>query len=178
MADVGCGTGLMALMVAERFPNSTVWALDVSEELLDLGRDGARKKNLQNVHFERADVHICAEKFAAKFDYIFCYDVIHDLPFPRVALEQMYMCLKDGGVFSMLEPNVHSSLKDNLEHQHSVDTYFFSLFFCLPHSLSVPGGEGWGRTMGEEKGRQFVREAGFKDFKVHHDGMNHFVCYK
>ena len=55
--DVGCGSGAMNLVLAQRFPDSEIVGIDLSEPLLRLARENAGAANLgARVVFERADV--------------------------------------------------------------------------------------------------------------------------
>jgi 16S rRNA (guanine1207-N2)-methyltransferase len=48
LLDVGCGYGPIAITLARRFPDRTIWAVDVNERALQLTRDNAR--GLENVN--------------------------------------------------------------------------------------------------------------------------------
>jgi len=47
--DLGCGYGPIALALARRAPDATVWAVDVNERALDLTRENAAANELSNV---------------------------------------------------------------------------------------------------------------------------------
>jgi 16S rRNA (guanine1207-N2)-methyltransferase len=49
LVDVGCGYGAVALTLARRHPDATVWAVDVNERALALCRANARALGLANV---------------------------------------------------------------------------------------------------------------------------------
>ncbi|MGA1812964.1 methyltransferase [Frondihabitans sp. 4ASC-45] len=48
--DVGCGWGPIALTLALRAPEATVWAVDVNERVLELLRENAARVGLTNVN--------------------------------------------------------------------------------------------------------------------------------
>ncbi|MDQ0574997.1 class I SAM-dependent methyltransferase [Agromyces albus] len=50
LLDVGCGWGPIALTLALKAPEATVWAVDVNERALDLARRNARRLGLDNVN--------------------------------------------------------------------------------------------------------------------------------
>lgn len=50
LLDLGCGWGPMALTLALRSPDATVWAVDVNERALDLVRRNAARLGLHNVN--------------------------------------------------------------------------------------------------------------------------------
>lgn len=49
LLDLGCGYGAIAVCLARRAPDATIWAVDVNERALDLCRSNARDLGLQNV---------------------------------------------------------------------------------------------------------------------------------
>lgn len=48
--DVGCGWGPIALTLALRSPDATVWAVDVNERVLDLLRENAVRAGITNIN--------------------------------------------------------------------------------------------------------------------------------
>jgi 16S rRNA (guanine1207-N2)-methyltransferase len=55
LLDLGCGWGPIALTLARRSPEATVWAVDVNERAVDLVRGNARRLALPNVRAARPD---------------------------------------------------------------------------------------------------------------------------
>lgn len=55
LLDLGCGWGPIALTLAMRSPDATVWAVDVTERALDLTRRNAQALGLNNVRTARPD---------------------------------------------------------------------------------------------------------------------------
>jgi 16S rRNA (guanine1207-N2)-methyltransferase len=49
LLDIGCGTGAIALTMARRSPDATVWAVDVNERARDLCRANAERNDIANV---------------------------------------------------------------------------------------------------------------------------------
>ncbi len=49
LLDIGCGTGAIALTMARRAPNATVWAIDVNERARDLCATNAELNGIGNV---------------------------------------------------------------------------------------------------------------------------------
>jgi 16S rRNA (guanine1207-N2)-methyltransferase len=49
LLDIGCGTGAIALTMAHRSPDATVWAVDVNERARSLCRANAARNDLDNV---------------------------------------------------------------------------------------------------------------------------------
>ena len=53
--ELGTGTGAGALMVAQRFPAAEVWAVDLSEEMIDRARRKVPADVAPRLHFDAAD---------------------------------------------------------------------------------------------------------------------------
>ncbi len=49
LLDLGCGAGAIALTMARRSPNATVWAVDVNRRALELCRHNAERNRISNV---------------------------------------------------------------------------------------------------------------------------------
>lgn len=56
--DIGTGSGCIALSLAKSFPRSTVYAVDISTNALDLARKNAKKNNIDNVVFIKSDLFL------------------------------------------------------------------------------------------------------------------------
>ena len=55
LLDVGCGWGPIALSLASRAPQATVWAIDVNQRSLDLTAANAARLGLTNVKVSRPE---------------------------------------------------------------------------------------------------------------------------
>lgn len=55
LLDLGCGTGAIALTMAHRSPEATVWAVDVNERARDLCRANAERNGCTNVQVASPD---------------------------------------------------------------------------------------------------------------------------
>lgn len=51
LADLGTGTGAIALVMAKYRPLATIWATDISQEALNIAKFNANKYNLTNINF-------------------------------------------------------------------------------------------------------------------------------
>lgn len=65
LLDIGCGWGPIALTLALRAPDATVWAVDVTERALDLTRRNAASLGLTNVRAVRPEDVPTETAFAA-----------------------------------------------------------------------------------------------------------------
>ncbi|HJS71102.1 MAG TPA: methyltransferase domain-containing protein [Acidimicrobiia bacterium] len=171
VADVGCGTGTAAILMARSFPETQVSGFDVSEESLDIAR--ARAVDVPNVEFQRHG----ADEIPVEppFDLITTFDVIHDLADPLAGLVRIREALAGDGRYLMMEPNVSSHLENNLTDRGAL-LYGVSTLHCMTQSLAV-GGEGLGAAWGRELAENYAREAGFSGFQPLDDIANKFSAF-
>lgn len=171
VADIGCGSGTAAILIAEAFPESQVEGYDVAEESLKLAR--ARSAHLDNVAFHSAGAG--EVPVDPGFDLITTFDVIHDLVDPLGGLRRIREALRPGGRYLMMEPNASSSLEDNLDDRGAL-LYGLSTLHCMTQSLAS-GGAGLGAAWGEDRAREMTEAAGFTGFERLADISNRFSAF-
>ncbi len=96
IADVGCGSGTAALVMAAAFPASTVVGYDIDPRAIARAHDRAAESELANISFEL----IPAADLPGEFDLVTTFDVIHDLADPVEALSRIFTALSDRGHLS------------------------------------------------------------------------------
>jgi SAM-dependent methyltransferase len=173
--DVGCGSGRIVNRLAELYPASHFTGMDLSEEAIRTARAQASEKGLGNARFEVADLsdfdHTAQ---VGSFDFISAFDAVHDQAAPLRVLKGICRALKADGVFLMQDIRGSSYLEKNLAHPLGPLLYAVSCMHCMTVSLAQ-GGEGLGAMWGEEKAREYLREAGFRSVESHqlaHDIQN------
>ncbi|XP_041465054.1 uncharacterized S-adenosylmethionine-dependent methyltransferase Rv2258c-like isoform X1 [Lytechinus variegatus] len=179
--DLGCGRGLASLALAQNYPNSTIIGLDFSKEATDYARELAKEQGLANVEFVCEDAACIPDSWNETIDYIFTYDVIHDLGHADKVLLALGRILKPDGVFSMIDPDCNTKQSRNASNEYFSRLYTMSLFHCLPISLFSEGSVGLGTCWGRDKATQFLKAAGFRvDSITNPAGTNqaHYMCTK
>jgi SAM-dependent methyltransferase len=171
VTDVGCGTGTAARLIAEAFPNSTVVGYDVWPDSIDIAR--SRGEEPGNLTFEVSSVDDIPVE--PPFDLVTAFDVIHDLADPLAGLIRIRESLSEGGRFLMMEPNVSSSLEDNLNDRAAL-LYGLSTLHCMTQSLAQ-GGEGLGAAWGREVAEDYAGRAGFGSFQPLDEITNKFSAF-
>jgi demethylmenaquinone methyltransferase/2-methoxy-6-polyprenyl-1,4-benzoquinol methylase len=65
IADQACGTGILTLNIARKFPHAMIIGVDVTEEYLAIAKGKAARMHLDNVHFilGRAEEVLLDQKF-------------------------------------------------------------------------------------------------------------------
>lgn len=163
--DVGCGTGLVPVLIAKAFASAQVTGVDVDANAIALARAKAQEAGVSDrVRF----VQVTAERLDAEppgYDLITSFDCLHDLPDPDGALTRMRAALAPGGSVLMVEPKVSESMADNAANPFARMLYGISCLHCVPQSIAQ-GGPGLGACWGEAQARRLAREAGFSQFTV------------
>ena len=171
VAEIGCGSGTAALLIAEAFPNCKVSGFDVSPESIEAAR--GRSAHLDNLEFHVSRVEDIP--IDPGFDLITSFDVIHDLATPLQGLSRVRQALAPDGHFLMMEPNASSDLEENLTPRGAM-LYGISVLHCMTQSLAR-GGVGLGAAWGAERARALAEEAGFDSFQPLEGISNRFSAF-
>ncbi|XP_078616636.1 S-adenosylmethionine-dependent methyltransferase Rv2258c-like [Branchiostoma floridae x Branchiostoma japonicum] len=178
--EAACGRGIMTLILAQQFPNSTFIGTDICEESIQWAEEESKKRNLANVTFQVQDLAKMPAEWSDSFDYVIVWDVIHDLAFPDMSLREARRMLKPGGRFSMVDVKGHAELADNMDNPAGPSLYGFSLLYCMTVSLCL-GGKGLGAMWGQESAMQMLQEVGFDPQVLEvpdSEAEVHFLCVK
>lgn len=95
--DIACGTGLITFPAAMSVgAQGSVVGTDISEKMIERGRENAARQGLANVTFQRADA--AASDFPeSSFDAVLCSLGLMYVPEPIHALRRASQLLKPGG---------------------------------------------------------------------------------
>jgi SAM-dependent methyltransferase len=162
--DIGTGQGHAVNLMAREFPKSRFVGIDLSSEGVQAAQKEAAEKQLSNATFEVADA---SSYSLGRYDLITAFDVIHDLPKPKLVLKKIAQTLKPSGVFLMMDASASSCLEDNLNHPLGPMLYTASVMHCMTVSLSQ-NGEGLGIMWGEQVAQRYLKDAGFSNVQLHH----------
>lgn len=160
--DVGCGLGASTMLMAERFPNSTVTGCDYHTRSIDLARKQAAERGIaERTRFDYAG----ASTFGGgPFDLITTFDSLHDMGDPVAAAHHILSNLSEGGTWMIVEPAAADDVAGNMNPVGRV-FYGFSTFLCVPNAVSQGGARTLGAQAGENAIRQVTEEAGFTRFR-------------
>ena len=164
VADVGCGNGQALIFLAQAYPDANLIGFDCYAPSVETANANAAAAGLSDRL--RYEVYDASEGIPGSYDLITTFDVVHDMPRPRPALEQIHGALNPDGTYFVLEFNFWSDLQKNIEHPLKIGAFGYSVSvnYCMTQALAV-GGEGTGTCMGEDKMRELAREAGFTRFR-------------
>jgi SAM-dependent methyltransferase len=158
VADIGCGSGHVANLMAQAFPRSNFVGYDMSDNGIGVAASEAASMKLSNVRFELLDLVRLPEE--PKFDLITAFDVIHDQARPADVLARVNRALAPDGTFFMFDIRASSRLEENISNPMAPYLYSISVLHCLEVSLAYDGA-GLGTCWGEQLARQMLADAGF-----------------
>jgi 2-polyprenyl-3-methyl-5-hydroxy-6-metoxy-1,4-benzoquinol methylase len=179
--DVGCGSGRIANRLAEIHPKSGFVGMDLSAEAVERARSEAEEKGLRNAEFlvrDLSDFDQTAEPEA--FDFVTTFDAVHDQARPLAVLRGICRTLKPDGIYLMQDIRGSSHIHENVDHPLGTFLYTVSCMHCMTVSLAQEG-EGLGAMWGEQKTREYLREAGFRSIETHtlqHDIQNNWYVVR
>jgi 2-polyprenyl-3-methyl-5-hydroxy-6-metoxy-1,4-benzoquinol methylase len=101
--DAGCGDGLITLALAKRHPDWSLVGMDLSDELLEGGRERARNRGLANASFRQADLTGTLPEEG--FDAVMAIECLSEIPDDRAALAAIVAALRPGGLFVVQVPD-------------------------------------------------------------------------
>lgn len=99
VVDLGAGTGYFAIPLAERYPHTKIYCLDVQEEMLDILRNKVESKKLKNIEILKSEENSLplGDSLA---DVIVMAHVFHELEYPdRILDECLRVLKKDGSLY-------------------------------------------------------------------------------
>lgn len=179
--DVGCGSGRIVNRLAELYPASEFVGLDLSPEAIAKGRAEATRKGLRNVELVVRDLTgFDATAEPAAYDLVTTFDAVHDQAQPLDVLRGIHRTLKADGVYLMQDIRGASRVHENIGHPLGTFLYTISTMHCMTVSLAQ-GGEGLGAMWGEEKTREYLARAGFRQVETNrlaHDVQNNWYVVR
>ena len=102
IADIGTGTGYVALPFAARFPAVTVYACDILPGMLALVREAARVQSLNNITcVEMTESHTTLPE--SSVDLVTMLQVHHELTDAEGLMTECFRILKTGGTLVIID---------------------------------------------------------------------------
>lgn len=157
VADVGCGHGHSTILMAESFPESKFYGIDVHKGSIDVARAEAQAAGVADrVHFDVAP----SDSFdGGPFDLVCFFDALHDMGHPDKALKWTRSKLAQDGTVMLVEPFAHDRLEDNINPVARM-YYVGSTLLCCPHAVSENGNYVLGAQAGEQELTQLLTGSG------------------
>ena len=162
VADVGCGHGASAIIIAHGYPNAEIVGFDYHDDSIVEARQRAEAAGLADrLRFEVA----AADMFAGSdYDLITCFDCLHDMGDPVAVAAHVRQALAGDGTWMIVEPKAGDHVEDNLNPVGRA-YYAFSTMLCTPNSLAQTGDLALGAQAGEARLHDVVTHGGFTRFR-------------
>jgi SAM-dependent methyltransferase len=161
VADVGCGHGASAIVMAKAYPNSRIVGYDSHPPSIEAARQRAEAAGVSDrVRFEVADA---ASIPGGGYDLIAFFDCFHDMGDPHGAARRARQAIAPDGYVLMVEPMAGEHVEENI---NPVGRTFSaaSTLCCTANSLAY-GGPGLGAVATEAAIREILIGAGFTRFR-------------
>lgn len=162
VADVGCGVGHAAHMIAAAYPKAEVVGLDYSAEAIRQARESYPTGTTPNLRFEQ----VTADSFAGgPYDLITSFNVVHDLGDPDALARQVAKQLVPGGSWMIVEPNADP---DPVKNDSPPGRLFMALssVMCLPAARAEAGHRPLGNHAGGSQLQAVAEAGGFTDWRL------------
>ncbi len=163
VADIGCGHGASAVLIAKAFPKASVHGFDNHLRSVETARKRADEAGAgDNVAFDAAT----AKNFPGEDYDLVCYmDCLHDMGDPLGAARHAYVALKPGGSVLLVEPAAADAIEDNINPVSRL-YYAASTGVCTPCSKSQEVGTALGAQAGPARLSALLKQAGFASVRV------------
>lgn len=103
IVDLGCGTGTIALLLAERLPTAQIVGVDLADSMLAIARKKVLARALDaRIELVRRDVK-ATELDAGAFDLVLSNSTMHHLPDPERLLREMKRLAAPGGALLLCD---------------------------------------------------------------------------
>lgn len=104
--DIGTGTGYLAFPLAERYPSSTVYGIDIADAIIAKNQEMVKEKGITNLQFMAFDgLQYPFED--ESIDLMVTRYAFHHFPNVVDAIQQMHKILRKGGRVMISDPMKH-----------------------------------------------------------------------
>lgn len=146
MADYGAGTGFLTYSIAELYPDSRIFAIDIEEQMIEEMLDNSDSKNVYPLQIEDNEMPFAANDLSA----VWSIAVLHEMKTPQKWLNNAYKTLKVGAKLLIID----WSVDQNPEIEAGPP---------ISHRIKV------------ETVMSLLQNVGFKDVRTYDGFKNHFA---
>jgi SAM-dependent methyltransferase len=157
VADLACGNGAAAALIATAFPRSQVVGYDLNAGVID------QAGLPTNVELRTADARALPP--GERFDLVTCLDSLHHFGDAAVVTGQVQQVLNPSGVFLIAESGLTGDLATDCANPFAAIIYAAGLLYCLQENLAS-GGAGLTAADGPQWMTEALATAGFTDITV------------
>jgi SAM-dependent methyltransferase len=163
IAEVGCGTGIAALTIADAYPQARIDGYDLDEASIRIAQAAAEHQGIADrVHFQVRDAG--DPTIPGGYDLVMAIEMIHDVPDPVAVLSTMRtLAGTDGTVLVADERTEDVFTVPGSEMERFF--YSFSPLHCLAVSMQA-NGAGTGTVLRANTLRDYATRAGFSTVDI------------
>jgi len=163
VADIGCGHGASAVVLAQAFPNSRIHGYDFHPLSIETAVTRASEAGVA----DRTEFSVAgAKEYPGRYSLICFFDCLHDMGDPVGVARYAREHLEGDGAVLLVEPMALDDRATNIaENPLAALLYSASSALCTPNSLSQEVGLGLGAQAGEKRLQEVFTEAGFSRFR-------------
>ncbi|MCW2543724.1 MAG: methyltransferase protein [Frankiales bacterium] len=175
IAEIGCGTGVAALIIARAYANAQVDGYDLDPASVAAANEAAASQGLA----DRARFHLrdaADPAIAGDYDLVMAVEMLHDVPDPVGVLRTMRRLAGETGAVLVADERTE---EDFTVPAGEMERFFyaFSTLHCLAVSMQSAG-VGTGTVMRPATLRRCAEEAGFSTVAVLPVEHPQFVLYQ
>ncbi len=175
IAEVGCGAGLAAIVIARAYPHAVVDGFDLDDASIAVAkRDAAAAGVSGRARFQVRDAADPA--IEGDYDLVMAIEMLHDVPDPVGILRTMRRLAGPSGAVLVVD--------ERTEERFTVPSgemerffYAFSTLHCLAVSMQ-DGGVGTGTVIRPDTVRRYAIDAGFTTVDILDVEHPQFVLYR
>jgi ubiquinone/menaquinone biosynthesis C-methylase UbiE len=165
VADLGCGHGASAILMAQAFPKSTFVGIDYHESSIAVARERAKQAGVANrIRFEVGTPRVLASS-EEKFDLVCFMDSLHDMGDPLEAAWASLQAMAPNGALMLVEPFAKDRSEENVGPVARM-YYSASAGLCTQNALSQEGRYSLGAQAGAAQLLAILKDAGFRSATV------------
>ncbi|WP_349426251.1 methyltransferase domain-containing protein [Microbacterium sp. LWS13-1.2] len=164
IADLGAGGGWSSIALAKVYPQLRVVGFDIDDASVEMARRNAVEAGVADrVEFLLSDAALVAAQ--GRFDAVFAFECLHDMPHPVAVLAAAREAVRDDGVVVIMDEATEERFTPDASELERL-LYGFSLFVCLPDGRSHRPSAATGTVMRPATLRGYAHAAGWSDIRV------------
>jgi 2-polyprenyl-3-methyl-5-hydroxy-6-metoxy-1,4-benzoquinol methylase len=175
IAEIGCGEGLAAIVLAKAYPNAEVDGYDLDEASIAVAQKEASAAGVADrARFEVRDA--ADPTIAGDYDLVMGIEMLHDMSDPVGILRTMKRLAGDNGTVLIVDERTADAFALPATEMERL-FYTFSTLHCLAVSMQ-DGGAGTGTVIRADTVRKYAADAGFSTVDVLDVEHPQFVLYR
>jgi SAM-dependent methyltransferase len=164
VADIACGEGWSSIAIAKAYSQVTVDGYDIDGPSIAQARRNAESEGVADrVKFHHGDAAAIGP--SDPYDVVVGFEFVHDLPHPVAVLSTMKSIVKPDGLVVVMDERVGEEFTGEVDDVERL-MYGFSIFVCLPDSMSHSGSVATGTVIRPSTMDAYAKQAGYTGAEI------------